>query len=75
MLVISPFAQVGTINHEQFDTRSVLKFIEQVFNLPQLAKFKRSVNSISDMLVSQPIPNITETRQPLIQTDLNCPKN
>jgi len=74
MMVISPYAQTGLVGHSQYDARSVLKFVEQVFNLPHLAKFDRSVNSISNMLVSQPIPNIQTTRPPLIQQDLTCTK-
>lgn len=71
-LVISPYAQQAYVDHMQYDARSILKFVEQVFNLPHMAKFDRSVNSISSTLISQPIPNFTTVRQPLIQADRLC---
>jgi len=37
LLVISPYARVHAISHEQGDTASVVKFIDQVFNLTPLA--------------------------------------
>jgi phospholipase C len=72
MIVISPFAQNGYIDHTQYDARSILKFVEQVFKLPQLDHYDRTVNSISNMLVQQPIANITQTEQPDLLTPLTC---
>ncbi|MEO6989890.1 MAG: alkaline phosphatase family protein, partial [Candidatus Baltobacteraceae bacterium] len=37
MLVISPYAKQGVVAHRQYETSSVLKFIEDTFGLPSLA--------------------------------------
>ena len=72
-IVISPYAQTGYVDHTQYDARSVLSFIEDVFGLPHRAAFARSVNPISGMLVSQPIRNMKQTRKPLILQPTSCP--
>jgi len=35
-LIISPFAKMGTVDHTQYDTTSVLRFITERFALPEL---------------------------------------
>jgi acid phosphatase len=35
-LVVSPFARMGTVDHTQYDTASVLRLITRRFNLPKL---------------------------------------
>lgn len=35
-LVISPFARRGHVNHTQYDTGSILRFISRVYDLPLL---------------------------------------
>ena len=58
-IVISPFANPHYIDHQQLDTRSVVKFVEQQFKLPQLMNYPRSsVTSISGMLnfKQKPLP-------------------
>ena len=69
-LVISPFARPGYIDHTQYDARSVLKFVENVFNLPHLASFNRKVNSVAGMLVNQPGSPATP---PDVLAPMSCP--
>ncbi|MGA8575252.1 MAG: alkaline phosphatase family protein [Candidatus Cybelea sp.] len=38
LIVISPYAKQGSVTHTQYETSSVLRFIEDNFNLPQMAK-------------------------------------
>ena len=71
-LVISPFAQPRYVDHTVYDARSILTFLEDVFGLPHRSQFDRTVNPISNALVSQPIPNMHQTRQPLILSPLQC---
>jgi phospholipase C len=47
MLVVSPFAKPGFIDHTQGDFTSVLRFIEEDFDLPPLTD--RDKNNTSDM--------------------------
>ncbi len=39
-LIISPFAKKGYVDHTQYDTTSILRFITRRFNLPELAGVK-----------------------------------
>jgi len=48
-IVISPYAKQHTIDHTQYDFRSVLKFVEDTFKLPHLTTYDRSVHSLSHM--------------------------
>ncbi|HZT96780.1 MAG TPA: alkaline phosphatase family protein [Chloroflexota bacterium] len=54
LIVISPFSKPGFIDHSQYDFRSILKFVENTFNLPHLANFDRSVRGIGGMLNLSP---------------------
>jgi len=49
-IVISPYSRAGTVFKKQLDARSILKYVEGLFHLPQLATFNRDVNNISEML-------------------------
>lgn len=69
-IVISPFAKAGFVDHTQYDARSILKFVENVFNLPHLASFSRNVNSIAGMLVTQ--PGDVQPGPPTILSPLHC---
>ncbi|HZT97137.1 MAG TPA: alkaline phosphatase family protein [Chloroflexota bacterium] len=68
-LVISAYSKPGFVDHTQYDFRSVIKFVENTFSLPQKAIFDRSVNSIAGMLNltpgATPLP-------PLKLKPLNC---
>jgi len=57
-IIISPFAKPHYIEHQQFDIRSVVKFVEQEFHLPHLMRYSRNEASVGEMLdLSQsPLP-------------------
>jgi phospholipase C len=38
LLVISPYAKKNHVSHIQYETASVLRFAEDLFNLPQLSE-------------------------------------
>ena len=44
MLVISPYAKHGSVTHVQYETSSVLRYIEDTFGLPQLANSDARAN-------------------------------
>ncbi len=37
LLIVSPYARQGYVSHQQYETSSVLRFIEDTFGLPQMA--------------------------------------
>ncbi len=37
LLIVSPYARQGYVTHKQYETSSVLRFIEDTFGLPQMA--------------------------------------
>jgi phospholipase C len=50
LVMISPYAKGGTVSHTQYDFGSILKFIEDTFNLGSLGTTDATANSLSDML-------------------------
>jgi phospholipase C len=44
LLIVSPYAKQGYVSHVQYETSSVLRFIEDNFGLGQLAKSDTRVN-------------------------------
>lgn len=48
MLIISPYAQPGYISHTQYEFSSVLKFIEERFNLSSLSERDGNANDMTD---------------------------
>jgi phospholipase C len=48
MIVISPYAKLGYISHLTHDFGSILKFIEQTFNLPSLGYADAPADNLSD---------------------------
>jgi phospholipase C len=68
MLIISPYALSGYISHTQYEFSSVLKFIEERFNLPPLTERDANANDTTDSFdFSQaPLP-------PLLLTQRACP--
>jgi phospholipase C len=48
MMVISPYAKHGYVSHVQYESASVAKFIESVFNLPALAAADTRANDLGD---------------------------
>jgi phospholipase C len=49
-LVISPYAKPHYVSHQTFDFRSVMKYLEQTFQLPSKMSYDRSVASVGSML-------------------------
>lgn len=47
-LVISPFAKRGFVDHTEYDTTSILKFIEKRFNLKPLTERDANANDLSN---------------------------
>lgn len=50
MLMISPYSKRGYVSHTQYDLTSILRFIEDNWQLGTLGKFDESANSVGDML-------------------------
>jgi phospholipase C len=49
MLVVSPYAKHGYVSHTQYEFGSILKFIEQNWNLGSLGSTDQRANSIGDV--------------------------
>lgn len=49
-IIISPYARKGYVSHTQYEYGSILKFIEETFNLPSLHATDDRANSIIDSL-------------------------
>jgi phospholipase C len=47
-IVISPYARQGFVDHQQHDTLSILKTIEQRFNLPALNQLDANASSLAN---------------------------
>lgn len=69
-LVISPFAMPGHISHTQYEIASVLKTIEERFNLAPLTERDTDANDLWDTFNFSQAPN-----QPLILQQRSCPLN
>ncbi len=67
-IVISPYTRAHLIYHRKLDFRSVMRYIEDQFKLPQLMHFRRSVNSIGDMLDTNQKP-----LAPVLEKIHTCP--
>ena len=50
LLVISPYARPHFIDHQTMDFRSIVKYVEQQFNLPHMMHYNRRVQSIAGMI-------------------------
>jgi phospholipase C len=48
MIVISPYAKSGYVSHVDYEFGSVLKFVEETFNLPSLGTTDQRANDLSD---------------------------
>jgi phospholipase C len=67
-IVISPYAKPHAVYSARMDFTSIVKYIEDQFELPHLARFSRNVNSVAGMLdfKQKPLP-------PYILTGRKCP--
>jgi phospholipase C len=62
LLVISPYAKRGYVSHVQFETSSIVKFIEATFGLPALAASDARAANLSDCFdFTQPPRTFTST--------------
>jgi phospholipase C len=67
-IAISPYVKPGHISHTRYEFSSVLKFIEERFQLPALTNRDANANDITDAF------NFSQTPlQPLILPQRNCP--
>jgi len=57
MVVISPYAKPKNISHTQYDFGSILKYIEETFNLGSLGTDDASANSMQDAFNYSQLPN------------------
>src|SRR5271166_5505878 len=70
LLIISPYARAGYISHTQYEFASVLKFIEDRFNLAPLTQRDANANDTTDSFNFSQTPN-----PPLVLTPRACPIN
>jgi phospholipase C len=68
MIIISPYARPGHISHTQYEFSSVLKFIEERYNLPFLTSRDTNANDMTDSFNfgQQPLA-------PLVLNQRTCP--
>ena len=57
MIVISPYAIPNNISHTDYDFGSILKYIEQTFNLGSLGTDDSTANSMQDAFNYSQTPN------------------
>jgi phospholipase C len=51
LIVVSPFAKKGFVDHTQYDTTSILRFIEERFTVPALTTRDAAVNNLNNAFV------------------------
>jgi len=67
-VIISPYAKAGYISHTQYEAASVLKFVEELFNLPNLTQRDLKANDMLDSF------NFNQTPlPPLVLQTRSCP--
>lgn len=68
LLIISPYARPGYISHTQYEFSSVLKTVEERFNLPFLTARDTNANDLLDSF------DFSQSRlPPLVLNQRNCP--
>jgi phospholipase C len=68
LLIISPYAKPGYISHRQYEGSTVLKFMEEVFNIPSLGLRDATANDPTDSF------NFSQTPlSPLVLSTHACP--
>jgi phospholipase C len=68
MIIISPYARPHFISHTQYEFSSVIKFIEERFNLPFLTERDTEANDTTDSFDFSQTP-----LNPLVLTQQTCP--
>jgi phospholipase C len=67
-IVVSPYSRQGTVDHLQHDTLSILKTLEQRFNLPALNSLDAQASSLADNFQATPHVSIGKA---YLQPDAN----
>jgi phospholipase C len=67
-IVISPYSRAHFIDHRTYEFASIVKYVEQQYDLPKLDRYDRSVQSIGGMLNLHQKP-----LAPVILKDRTCP--
>ena len=68
LIIISPWSIPGKVSHTTYDLTSVVKFIEEVFNLPTLTNRDANANDTTDSF------NFSQTQNPpLVLSMRDCP--
>lgn len=49
-IVISPYSRAHDIDHHQYDFRSIVKYMEDLFHLPHTVNYDRNVRSVAHMM-------------------------
>jgi phospholipase C len=57
MVIISPYVKPHSVGHTQYDFGSILKFIEQSFDVPSLGTTDANANSLANMFDFTQTPN------------------
>lgn len=68
LLIISPWSIPGKISHTTYELSSIVKFIDEVFDLPTLTDRDANAHDTSDSFNFSQTPN-----QPLVLTPRQCP--
>jgi phospholipase C len=68
MIIISPYALQGYISHTTYEFSSILKFIEEDFNLPPLTERDEEANDTTDSFNFNQSP-----LSPLVLQERSCP--
>ena len=58
LMVISPYAKPNNVSHTEYNYGSLLKFIEETFNLGSLGTTDSTANSLSDIFDFKQKPNV-----------------
>ena len=61
-LIISPYARPHYVSHTQYEFGSILKFIEQAFNLPPIGK---TINGYTDSRANSIVDSFDFTQSPI----------
>jgi phospholipase C len=68
LMMISPYAKPATVDHTQFSTVSIVKFVEDIFSLPALTGEDSRATGLDEMLNLSQVP-----LPPLKLTVRSCP--
>jgi len=71
-LIISPYARAGYVSHTQYEFASILVFIEQTFNLPQLGS---AADGYTDARATSIIDSFNFSQPPIPFQPIKAPYN